>query len=261
MKIGLVWFTLVLGLFADEGALKHLSGAKRSSPVNDLSFENTQRWAPEFRAWTKRKPRFLAVGWRQRLVVAAPAENASLRSYEELDYLSRLVSERDDRQKQIQEEILVDQFRLGNWRYGDLLASRKHPETAKLLKWAYFDMAVVTFVFKERFDRVRPSHLSAALGRPLRSSIEVPNHPSYPSGHAVGAYTLAYLLSELDPANRECYWESAAEIGRNREVAGVHYPSDTEAGRQLARQLVDVLLENPDFSRQFQKAKQEWHRE
>lgn len=74
-----------------------------------------------------------------------------------------------------------------------------------------------------------------------------PAHPSYPSGHATMAYAVAYLLSEIDPAKAGDFFDAAKSVAYNRELAGVHYPSDSEAGRILARHLVDKLLIEPKF--------------
>ena len=42
------------------------------------------------------------------------------------------------------------------------------------------------------------------------------------------------------------------------ESGGLHYPSDTAAGVMVARQFVDLLLQNPDFVTLLDNAKTEW---
>ena len=119
---------------------------------------------------------------------------------------------------------------------------------------AYHDLGIATFVMKQKFNRVRPS----VLDKELSNAIEIPAHPAYPSGHATGAYTLAYLLQELDPSSAETYLAAAKRIAENREIAGLHFPSDSEAGRLLARQLADQLLSHPNFKRLMKEARKEW---
>ena len=46
-------------------------------------------------------------------------------------------------------------------------------------------------------------------------------------------------------------------MAHSREIIGVHYPSDSESGRQLAWQLVNKLFENEAFRKDFAKAKEE----
>ena len=41
---------------------------------------------------------------------------------------------------------------------------------------------------------------------------------------------------------RNALHDIATRIARNREVLGVHYPSDSEAGRQLAEQIFETLF-------------------
>jgi acid phosphatase (class A) len=50
-------------------------------------------------------------------------------------------------------------------------------------------------------------------------------------------------------------------IGRNREYAGVHYPSDTETSWKLADAVFEVLTNPtrvPEFTKLVELAKQEW---
>ena len=93
---------------------------------------------------------------------------------------------------------------------------------------------------KAKYQRPRPSQLAPQLLPP----IPVPGHAAYPSGHATEAYCVQLCLAEVlrqaggivpsaaqagDPLLR-----LAQRIARNREVLGLHYPSDSEAGRILA---------------------------
>ena len=106
------------------------------------------------------------------------------------------------------------------------------------------------YVAKKYYDRVRPSILAQELfeqdiiDSTLTTTIDIPGHPAYPSGHATQATFIAELLSYFDPIHRECYQRMADEIARNREVAGVHYRSDTLAGYQLGKFLAKKMIQN-----------------
>ncbi len=65
-------------------------------------------------------------------------------------------------------------------------------------------------------------------------------------------------MSELDPKNADVYLQAANRIARNREIAGLHYPSDSKAGAMLAGQLYKKLMSNPEFVEHLKVAKTEW---
>jgi membrane-associated phospholipid phosphatase len=98
--------------------------------------------------------------------------------------------------------------------------------------------------------RPRPSQICPWLMPP----IAVPGHASYPSGHATQSALLSLLLSQVMPAevgqptiydtitSRPSLLEKLAErVARNREVLGLHYPTDSQAGRLLAGQVYALL--------------------
>ncbi len=98
--------------------------------------------------------------------------------------------------------------------------------------------------------RPRPSQICPWLMPPLA----VPGHSSYPSGHATQSALLSLLLSQVMPPEvaqptkydggtfRPSLLDKLAErIARNREVLGVHYPTDSQAGRWLAGQVYALL--------------------
>ena len=61
---------------------------------------------------------------------------------------------------------------------------------------------------------------------------------SFPSGHTVSAHLTAERLSEKYPHLREGLFALAHKISTSRVQGGVHYPSDIEAGKALAKSLL-----------------------
>jgi hypothetical protein len=63
--------------------------------------------------------------------------------------------------------------------------------------------------------------------------------------------------SGQEPGPLQCL---ADRIARNREVMGLHYPSDSRAGKILADETFELLKECPTVKEMFKGAKSEWGR-
>lgn len=247
---------LLFTLFSSDapGEISKLSGTGTDSDQDQLRFSNTQRWNPELLAHTRAKPRHLPDDWQKQLRIPVPPANSSPRTRAELAHLHEIREVRAEKRTDVRRELTSDGFQFGKLRYGDLLKSTDRPATRRMLDAMTPDLSLVIFSLKHRHDRVRPSVLDSKLGH----LFPVPGHPAYPSGHSTQAFAIAHLLEELDPENAETYRKDALRIARNREIAGFHYPSDTEAGRLAARQFVALLLADPRFKALLETAKKEW---
>ena len=82
-------------------------------------------------------------------------------------------------------------------------------------------------------------------------------HFSYPSGHAAFAACTAILLSEMVPEKRGELFARSAIFAESRIIAGVHYPSDVEAGWISGTVVAQSLLMQPKFQADFKVAKAE----
>ena len=89
---------------------------------------------------------------------------------------------------------------------------------------------------KIEYDRSRPTFFD----KRVKNIIDIPPSPSYPSGHACQSYAVALLLSKKYPDNKDFYMNNAKLVSENREIAGLHYPSDTDYGMKLAHQIVEL---------------------
>jgi acid phosphatase (class A) len=126
--------------------------------------------------------------------------------------------------------------------------------TLRLIRNALHQLAPALFEAKLRHDRVRPSLLDPTL----TTAIAVPNHPAYPSGHAAEAGLIAEILSVLSPSHRGIFLSAARRIAVNREIAGLHYRSDSQAGFELARAFVQMAQTEPWFAGLLKYADVEW---
>jgi len=113
-----------------------------------------------------------------------------------------------------------------------------HPYTYYLTASALRVGQYLCMYYKGRFNRPRPIRLDPSILSP----IDPPGHPSYPSGHAIQAFLIALCLEQVVPvalgtgltAGHSPFRLLAERIAKLREVLGVHYPTDTIAGRRVA---------------------------
>ena len=137
-----------------------------------------------------------------------------------------------------------------------------HPQTYRLFCIATLVSSVAVMHFKGEKDRARPAHVAPGLMPPL----ECPGHGSYPSGHATQAHLFALCAIEMLPATQKqslgvVLNALAARIARNREIAGLHYRSDSLAGEWLASEIFKILNDQtrmPRFYYAMQAAAAEW---
>jgi acid phosphatase (class A) len=100
---------------------------------------------------------------------------------------------------------------------------------------------------------------AAKSSNPLCTPATVAPHysPSYPSGHATFGAMTAIQLADMLPERRQAIFERGWEYGYSRELGGVHYPSDIEAGRIQATVLVVLMQKNQNYQHDFAAARQE----
>lgn len=107
---------------------------------------------------------------------------------------------------------------------------------------------------KNHFARKRPRFLDDRI-QPVLAGI---SDPSYPSGNATRGMLCAAVLAEVAPQQRPAIMERGRELGWNRVVAGVHYPSDVTAGRVLGLAIARALLADPKFQQELSQVKKEF---
>jgi acid phosphatase (class A) len=216
----------------------------------------------------KRTPFYLT--GKENYSVPEPPANSSLQTRAELDYLLQLQSRRseedtraslyyagvyyktgiqpgDEKYTQFQHNLFHIGRSVATWFNADSL-----PITAKLVARVWMDAEYLIWKYKNHFIRIRPYHLEKKL-----HNLEETNWAAYPSGHATNSYVNAYLLSALLPEFNYFFIKDAYDMAHSREIIGVHYPSDSESGRLLAHQLVQYLMQDAGFKKDFEAAKNE----
>lgn len=122
------------------------------------------------------------------------------------------------------------------------ISPKTHPSTCLLLHIGSVVGAFVSLHFKGLYQRRRPSQRAPGLLPP----VPVPGHPAYPSGHSTQAHLMALCVKQALPDGvrkelGDVLDALADRIARNREIAGLHYGSDSRAGADLAGQILAIL--------------------
>src|SRR6185369_3603101 len=110
------------------------------------------------------------------------------------------------------------------------------------LALAMYDATVAAWESKYHYNRSRPSDLD----HKLHTSEAVPNSPSYPSEPAAAAYAAAAVLAHFCPAEAQSYQDMAQQAGWSRVLAGVQYPSDFYAGKDLGQKVAEAVIAQAD---------------
>tara|TARA_R110000868_G_scaffold132381_5_gene343301 strand:- start:5285 stop:6076 length:792 start_codon:yes stop_codon:yes gene_type:complete len=154
--------------------------------------------------------------------------------------------------------------RLVKMRYGgkssfgiiDLEELKEHDPILIYVVYLMKSSTLPIYRFKKKYDRVRPQFIDPEI----IPAMELPAHPSYPSGSSAHNHMMAYGLALIAPEYEDVIIEKARQIARNREVAGIHYKSDTEAGKLLARQVLQALKPKKEFQEKLKLAKAEYRK-
>tara|TARA_B100001113_G_C21066471_1_gene603641 strand:- start:510 stop:1241 length:732 start_codon:yes stop_codon:yes gene_type:complete len=96
--------------------------------------------------------------------------------------------------------------------------------------------------YKNFYNRPRPYQVADKLGMKFeRYKTGTAKTPAYPSGHTVQPILVAEFYAKLYPQHRAGIMKGAKICGYGRVIAGLHYPSDYDAGVVLGRGLLDYL--------------------
>jgi hypothetical protein len=166
-----------------------------------------------------------------------------------LDLQAARTSEEERRCKD-EEEVTVFAF---STVLGDDFNAKNLPVTTKVMSEALADTKIVTNAAKLTWRRVRPP-----LAEPrIHPCVKLEHTASYPSGHATRGIVWATLLAEIFPDKRDAILARGKQIGDDRVLAGMHYPSDVVAGQKLGAEIAVKLLANADFKAELDKARAE----
>ena len=140
--------------------------------------------------------------------------------------------------------------------FGMELKAEQMPELADLVSRVITDACAATSTAKHHFNRTRP-FLYFNEGTLIPEEEASHHTPSYPSSHSAAGWTVALVLTELNPERAEEILKAGYEYGQSRVIAGYHYQSDVDVARMAASACMARLHANEAFQKQLAKAKKE----
>jgi hypothetical protein len=136
---------------------------------------------------------------------------------------------------------------------GDSFNAKNLPLTARLLDEVFHDTDGVALGAKKLWNRPRPPAADARI----QPCVHPEKSTSYPSGHAARGIVLSTVLVEIFPDKKDQLLALGRQIGTDRTLAGIHYPSDVAAGQTIGEAIVAKILANPQFKIDLEKARAE----
>ena len=119
-----------------------------------------------------------------------------------------------------------------------------------------------TNTVKDFWKRPRPFETNPAVHPPggmKATTLDLQGQPtvSFPSGNAAFGAEMAVILADMVPEKRAELFARGWELGTDRIVGGVHYPTDVQAGRLIGTVMVSLMMQNPAFRADLAEAKAE----
>ena len=161
-----------------------------------------------------------------------PPKNESIETEEEIDYLESIpVSKKF--------VDVADEF---EDYFGEFLKIRGLKYPKKELSELIEETKTIILKLKYHYNRPRPYQIANEKNMSLNSEdLESAKTPSYPSGHATQGTFISRYLADLYPKYEKELLDMGEDIAFSRNMAKVHYPSDTELGKILGNDLYDYL--------------------
>jgi acid phosphatase (class A) len=153
-------------------------------------------------------------------------------------------------------ECIADQV-ISVFRFADVLGDKFRaenlPKTNALFLRVLATVHVPLDKAQKLWGRKRPPLLDPAI----MPAGTLPTTAAYPSGHATSGNLMGILLADLLPERSAELHARGVLFGYRRILAGVHYPSDVEAGKQSAAAIAQSLYQDPQFRSDFEGARTE----
>jgi len=125
----------------------------------------------------------------------------------------------------------------------DLLKENGHDESMGGFFGIDHQTESLLFFLKDVINRPRPYQLAKSLNYPVFPLIRTDAMTaSYPSGHALTAFVMSEYYARKYPTVATELIELGERIANTRELAGIHFPSDTKISKEICKIIYDNNL-------------------
>jgi len=125
---------------------------------------------------------------------------------------------------------------------------QKDIEVEELIVDVVKDVQNLIYKLKFHHQRPRPYQLAQYFKLKLFPYKSFSAHtPSYPSGHTIEAIVILNVIGNKYPTEYQYCKELIEDIAYSRIYLGLHFPSDNEGGREIAK----AILKHPEFTKKY----------
>jgi acid phosphatase (class A) len=186
-------------------------------------------------------------------LAAPPAPDSAIQKKEIAQIIAKQAKLSDAQKEAMMHEDSITPRMIITPILGDSYSEETHPKLYNLMRRAASDAWRIGDNTQEYWMRTRPW----LADERVELLVKRITRPSYPSGHTVTNHVWAHVLSDLFPSKRKALFKRAHEIGSNRMLGGVHFPSDIAAGKKLAAIIYKEMRKDQWFQQHLAKVRAE----
>ena len=161
-----------------------------------------------------------------------PPENESTETKEEIEYLESIP---------VNKKFVNTADEFEDY-FGEFLKEKGLDYPKDELDDLIKETQTIILKLKYHYNRPRPYQIANEKNMDLNAeNLSSAKTPSYPSGHATQGAFVSRYLADLYPKFEKELLNMGEDIAFSRNMAKVHYPSDTELGKLLGNDLYDHL--------------------
>lgn len=145
--------------------------------------------------------------------------------------------------------------------FGMPLSKESTPEIYTLIATMKEDAgSYATRCTKNLYRRTRPYALYNEPTPVPEAEEHLRHNGSYVSGHSATGVAVAMVLACINPDRQNELYKRGLDFGESRWIVGFHHFSDVKAGQMVGALVLPALMNNKDFLKQLDKARDEFRR-